>query len=135
MQSTFIKNRRTYELAIILLCIILLFFTLNTNLSRIFTTVVLVLGTVYFFPSKRFLLANSAKAEKQSDLLIAATFIVVNLSLYLSNKYLLLLFGLLNLGFMLYVFMFVYDKKQLAIGEYRVIILFHFLVGIMLSFS
>ncbi len=135
MQSTFIKNRRTYELVIILLCIILLFFTVNANLSRLFTTVVLVLSTVYFFPAKRFLVVNSEKVEKQSDLLIAATFIIVNLSLYLYNKYLLLLFGLLNLVFMLYVFMFVYDKKQLTIGEYRVIILFHFLVGIMLSFS
>ncbi len=135
MQSTFIKNRRTYELAIIILCIILLFFTVNANLSRIFTAGFILLGAVYFFPAKRFFVANSVKAEKQSDLLIASTFLVVNLSLYLYNRYLLLLFALLNLGFMLYVFMFVYDKKELTIGEYRVIILFHFLVGGMLSFS
>ncbi len=134
MQSSFIKNRRTYELAIIILCIILLFFTVNANLSRLFTTGVLLLSAVYFFPAKRLLITNSVKTEKQSDLLIAATFIVVILSLYPYGKYLLLLFGLLNLGFMLYVFMFVYDKKQLTIGEYRVIILFHFLAGVMLSF-
>ncbi len=127
------NNIRNYELGLIILCSVLLFFTINADFPHIFLTVTLSLSAFYFFPFKLLVIKNDIKAKMISDLLMCWSFSIVSVLSYVPINLLSFIFVLLNFIFMIYLYFFISDKQILTKGEYRVMILFHFLVMGMLS--
>ncbi len=113
------------DLAILIIGVFLVFFTQQDETPKVVTTIVLILFSFYFFPSK-LLMFKENKFKTISNIIISATFAIGVIFLFKEVRVLGIIFSFLNIGYLLYLGYFVSNEK-LGNNIYKSIIVLHFL--------
>lgn len=119
-------NQNQVDIILILINVIVAFFTPKLNISSIFMVLTLSATSFYFFPLK--LILNKRKPyDLVSNILISISFGISIMGYYADFKTILSILGVLNFIFILYYVFFILNKKQEE-DTSKLIIVAHYLV-------
>lgn len=128
-------NLERYENSILILLLILVFFTINSLIPKYISIFGIILLSFYFFPLK--LIVNDFKWLSKlilfSEIIISISLALLILGFYLDNKLIISIFSLLNF---IYLVFFAYkfeNSKENSKSIYRKIIINHFLLIFLLQ--
>ena len=126
-----IKLLQIIELLILIISITLIFFSKKEHIPTLFTLIFLVLVSFYFSPVK-LLFLDTNKYLKLSAFILALCVGVGALQLFKTVDVLVLIFGIVNFVFMVFIALAT-NEKTLGNRNYKFLIASHFLAFFLLQ--